>query len=141
MSARVSDMTTQTAEAQKKYVLISDVNGITNYDTVGECVPSLAELEEWVAPKLRELGVTQAMFAGEFVRASKWGDARLSDELYLVVISDREFDDFYKISHEYSGEHKLFIQVRLWETKFFSSGGGIDDLARTHYEDWKVIAL
>ena len=137
----MSDMTTQTAEAQKKYVLTSDVNGITNYDTVGECVPSLAEIEEWVAPKLRELGVTQAMFAGEFVRASKWGDARLSDELYLVVISDREFDDFYKISHEYSGEHKLFIQVRLWETKFFSPGKGIDDLARTHYEDWKVIAL
>ena len=108
---------------------------------VGECVPSLAEIEEWVAPRLRELGVTQAMFAGEFVRASKWGDARLSDELFLVVISDREFDDFYKISREYSGEHKLSIQVRLWETKFFSSGEGIDDLARTHYEDWKVISL
>ena len=141
MPARVADMTTQTTEFQEKYVLTSDANGITTYDTVGECVPSLAEIEEWVAPKLRDLGVTQAMFAGEFVRASKWGDARLSDELYLVVISDREFDDFYKISHEYSGEHKLFIQVRLWETKFFSSGGGIDDLARTHYEDWKVIAL
>ena len=121
--------------------MTSDANGITTYDTVGECVPSLAELEEWVAPRLRELGVTQAMFAGEFVRACKWGDARLSDELFLVVISDREFDDFYKISCEYSGERKLSIQVRLWETKFFSSGEGIDDLARTHYEDWKVIAL
>ena len=134
-------MTTQTAEFQKKYVLTSDANGISTYENVGECVPSLAELEEWVAPKLRELGVTPAMFAGEFVRACKWGDARLSDELFLVVISDREFDDFYKISREYSGERKLFIQIRLWETKFFSSGEGIDDLARTHYEDWKVIAL
>ena len=134
-------MTAQTTEFQERYVLTSDANGITTYDTVGECVPSLAEIEEWVAPRLRELGVTQAMFAGEFVRASKWGDARLSDELFLVVISDREFDDFYKISREYSGERKLFIQVRLWETKFFSSGEGIDDLARTHYEDWKVIAL
>ena len=134
-------MTAQTTEFQEKYVLTSDANGITTYDTVGECVPSLAELEEWVAPRLHELGVTQAMFAGEFVRACKWGDARLSDELFLVVISDREFDDFYKISREYSGERKLSIQVRLWETKFFSSGGGIDDLARTHYEDWKVIAL
>ena len=141
MSARVGDMTAQTTEFQERYVLTSDANGITTYDIVGECVPSLAEIEEWVAPKLRELGVTQAMFAGEFVRASKWGDARLSDELFLVVISDREFDDFYKISREYSGERKLFIQVRLWETKFFSSGEGIDDLARTHYEDWKVIAL
>ena len=121
--------------------MTSDANGITTYDTVGECVPSLAEIEDWVAPRLRELGVTQAMFAGEFVRACKWGDARLSDELFLVVISDREFDDFYKISREYSGERKLFIQIRLWETKFFSSGEGIDDLARTHYEDWKVIAL
>ena len=141
MSARVGDMTAQTTELSKKYVLTSDANGITNYDTVGECVPSLAEIEEWVAPRLRELGVTQAMFAGDFVRASKWGDARLSDELFLVVISDREFDDFYKISREYSGERKLSIQVRLWETKFFSSGEGIDDLARTHYEDWKVISL
>ena len=141
MSARVGDMTAQTTEFQERYVLTSDANGISTYDIVGECVPSLAELEEWVAPRLRELGVTQAMFAGEFVRASKWGDARLSDELFLVVISDREFDDFYKISREYSRERKLFIQVRLWETKFFSSGEGIDELARTHYEDWKVIAL
>ena len=57
VSARMSDMTTQTTEAQERYVLTSDANGITTYDIVGECVPTLAEIEEWVAPRLRELGV------------------------------------------------------------------------------------
>ena len=121
--------------------MTSDANGITTYDTVGECVPSLAELEEWVAPKLRELGVTQAMFAGEFVRASKWGDARLSDVLYLVVISDREYGDFMDISYASNDKFKVFIEFRLWETKFFKPESSIDVLGGRHYEFWKVIAL
>ena len=134
-------MTTQTTEFQKKYVLTCDANGISTYDTVGECVPSLAEIEEWVAPRLRELGVTQAMFAGEFVRAAKWGDARLSDVLYLVVISDREYGDFMDISYASNDKFKVFIEFRLWETKFFQPGASLDALGGRHYEFWKVIAL
>ena len=141
MSARVDDMTAQTAEFQERYVLTSDANGITTYDIVGECVPSLAEIEEWVAPRLRELGVTQAMFAGDFVRASKWGDARLSDELYLVVISDREYRDFMEISYASNDKFKLFIEFYLWETKSFRPGSNVDALGVTHYSYWKVIAL
>ena len=137
----MGDMTTQATEFQERYVLTSDANGITTYDTVGECVPSLQEIEEWVAPKLRELGVTQAMFAGEFVRASKWGDARLSDVLYLVVISDREYGDFMDISYASNDKFKVFIEFRLWETKFFKPESDIDVLGGRHYEFWKVIAL
>ena len=137
----MSDMTAQTTEFQESYVLTSDANGITTYDIVGECVPSLAEIEEWVVPKLRELGVTQAMFAGDFVRASKWGDARLSDELYLVVISDREYRDFMEISYASNDKFKLFIEFYLWETKSFRPGSNVDALGVTHYSYWKVIAL
>ena len=134
-------MTTQTTGFQERHVLTSDANGITTYETVGECVPSLAELEEWVAPRLRELGVTQAMFAGEFVRAAKWGDARLSDVLYLVVISDREYGDFMDISYASNDKFKVFIEFRLWETKSFRPGSNVDALGGSHYEFWKVIAL
>ena len=141
MPARMSDMTAQTTEFQERYVLTSDANGITTYDIVGECVPSLAEIEEWVVPKLRELGVTQAMFAGDFVRASKWGDARLSDELYLVAISDREYRDFMEISYASNEKFKLFIEFYLWETKSFRPGSNVDALGVTHYSYWKVIAL
>ena len=141
MPARVGDMTAQTTEFQERYVLTSDANGITTYDIVGECVPSLAEIEEWVVPKLRELGVTQAMFAGDFVRASKWGDARLSDELYLVAISDREYRDFMEISYASNEKFKLFIEFYLWETKSFRPGSNVDALGVTHYSYWKVIAL
>ena len=134
-------MTTQTTEFQERYVLTSDADGITTYDIVGECVPSLAEIEEWVAPKLRELGVTQAMFAGDFVRAAKWGDARLSDDLYLVVISDREYSDFTDISYASNKKFNVFIEFYLWETKFFKPGASVDALGVTHYSYWKVIAL
>ena len=34
VSARVGGMTTQTAEFQERYVLTSDANGITTYNTV-----------------------------------------------------------------------------------------------------------
>ena len=141
MSGRVGDVTTQTAEFQKKYVLTSDANGISNYRTVGECVPSLAEIEEWVAPKLRALGVTKAMFEGEFVRASKWGDARLSDELGLVVFSDREFDDFYEFTSEILRVRKLWIQIHLWETDSILPTSTLHDFAFSRYSDWKVISL
>ena len=141
MSARVGDMTTQTPEAQEKYVLTSDANGISNYDTVGECVPSLAEIEEWVAPELRALGVTRAMFEGEFVRASKWGDARLSDELGLVVFSDREFDEFYAFTSEILRVRRLWIQVYLWDTDSILPETTLDDFAFSRYSDWKVLEL
>ena len=134
-------MTTQTTEFQERYVLTSDANGISNYDTVGECVPSLAEIEEWVAPKLRALGVTRAMFEGEFVRASKWGDARLSDELGLVVFSDREFGDFYAFTSEILRVHKLWIQIYLWETDSILPETTLDDFAFSRYSDWKVLEL
>ena len=55
MSARVGDMTAQTTELSKKYVLTSDANGISSYDTVGECVSSLSEIEQFVIPH-RETG-------------------------------------------------------------------------------------
>ena len=141
MSARVGDMTTQTTEFQEKYVLTSDANGISSYDTVGECVPSLQEIEEWVAPKLRALGVTRAMFEGEFVRASKWGDARLSDELGLVVFSDREFNEFYEFTSEILRVRKLWIHIRLWETDSILPETTLDDFAFSRYSDWKVLEL
>ena len=134
-------MTTQTTEFQKRYVLTSDANGIMTYDTVGECVPSLAELEEWVAPKLRALGVKRAMFEGEFVRASKWGDARLSDELGLVVFSDREFKEFYEFTSEILRVRKLWIQIHLWETDSILPDTSLDDFAFSRYSDWKVLKL
>ena len=134
-------MTTQTTEFQEKYVLTSDANGITTYDTVGECVPSLAEIEEWVAPKLRALGVKRAMFEGEFVRASKWGDARLSDELGLVVFSDREFGEFYEFTSEILRVRKLWIHIRLWETDSILPATTLDDFAFSRYSDWKVLEL
>ena len=134
-------MTTQTTEFQERYVLTSDANGITTCDTVGECVPSLQEIEEWVAPKLRALGVTRAMFEGEFVRASKWGDARLSDELGLVVFSDREFKEFYEFTSEILRVRKLWIHIRLWETDSILPETTLDDFAFSRYSDWKVLEL
>ena len=141
VSARVSYMTTQTTEFQNKYVLTSDANGITTYDAVGECVPSLGEIERFVVPMLRELGVTQAMLAGVFVRASKWGDARLSDDLLLVVISDREHNDFSSISYASSKEFDIFIPVRLYESDFISPEETLDDFAFPRFEDWKVLSI
>ena len=116
MLARMSDMTSQPAitastavTEQAVAVPTRIVQGVKTCAPADECVPNLAEIEEWVAPKLEALGVTRAMFEGEFVRASKWGDARLSDELGLVVFSDREFDEFYEISCEILKNHKLYI--------------------------------
>ena len=141
MPAKVSDMTAQTTEFQKRYVLTSDANGISSYNTVGECVPSLQEIEEFVVPMLRELGVTQAMLAGVFVRACKWGDARLSDDLLLVVISDREHNDFTDISYATSKEFDIFIPVRLYESDFISPEETLDEFAFPRFEDWKVLAI
>ena len=141
MSVRVGDMTAQTTEFQERYVLTSDANGISSYDTVGECVPSLAEIEEWVAPKLRALGVKRAMFEGEFVRASKWGDARLSDELGLVVFSDREFGEFYEFTSEILRVRKLWIHIRLWRKEAILPDTSLDDFAFSRYSDWKVLEL
>ena len=121
--------------------MTSDANGISTYDAVGECVPSLAEIEEWVAPKLRALGVTRAMFEGEFVRASKWGDARLSDELGLVVFSDREFGDFYEFTSEILRVRKLWIHIRLWRKEAILPDTSLDDFAFSRYSDWKAISL
>ena len=137
----MGDMTTQTAEFQQKYVLASDANGISTYDTVGECVPSLAEIERFVVPMLRELGVAQAMLAGVFVRACKWGDARLSDDLLLVVISDREHNDFSSISYATSKEFDIFIPVRLYDSDFISPEETLDEFAFHRFEDWKVLSL
>ena len=141
MPARMSGMTTQTTEFQERHVLTSDANGISSYDTVGECVPSLAEIEEFVVPMLRELGVTQAMLAGVFVRACKWGDARLSDDLLLVVISDREHNDFTDISYATSKEFGIFIPVRLYESDFIAPEETLDEFAFPRFEDWKVLAI
>lgn len=116
--------------------------GVKTCAPVDECVPSMEEVEGWVAPKLRELGVTQAMFEGVFVRASKWGDARLSDELGLVIFSDKEFDTFYySISDEILKAHKLYIQIDLWATDSILPSSSLDDFAYSRYGDWKVIAL
>ena len=115
--------------------------GVKTCAPVGECVPSLQEIEEWVAPKLRALGVTRAMFEGEFVRASKWGDARLSDELGLVVFSDREFKEFYEFTSEILRVRKLWIHIRLWETDSILPETTLDDFAFSRYSDWKVLEL
>ena len=72
-------MTTQTAEFQEKYVLTSDANGISTYDAVGECVPSLGEIERFVTPRLKELGFVynflatglSSAFCGYFVKMRK----------------------------------------------------------------------
>ena len=148
MPARISDMTTQTATTASTAVTNQGIavptqtaQGVKTCAPVDQCVPSLTELEKRVAPKLRELGVTRAMFEGEFVRASKWGDARLSDELGLVVFSDREFDEFYEISCEILKNHKLYIQIHLWETDSILPESSLDDFAYSRYEDWKVISL
>ena len=144
----MSDMTSQTAMTASTAVTEQAVSvptkvaqGVKTCAPADECVPSLQEIEEWVTPKLRGLGVTKAMFEGEFVRASKWGDARLSDELGLVVFSDKEFDEFYEISCEILRNHKLYIQIHLWETDSILPESSLDDFAYSRYEDWKVISL
>lgn len=135
-------ITTSTAVTEQAVAVPTRIaQGVKTCAPADECVPSLAEIEEWVAPKLEALGVTRAMFEGEFVRASKWGDARLSDELGLVVFSDREFDEFYEISREILGNHKLYIQIHLWETDSILPESSLDDFAYSRYEDWKVISL
>ena len=141
MPARVSDMTTQTAEFQKKYVLTSDVNGISSYDAVGECVPSLAEIERFVTPRLKEHGIARALLEGEFVRASKWGDARRSDELRLVVFSDEEFNDLVHIRNELATAVDFYIKIKIWETDSILPEISLDDFAFSRYSDWKVLEL
>ena len=134
-------MTTQTTEFQKKYVLTSDANGITTYDAVGECVPSLAEIERFVVPRLQEHGITRALLEGEFVRASKWDDARRSDELRLVVFSDEEFNDLVHIRNELAAALNFYIRIKIWETDSILPEESLDDFAFSRYSDWKVLEL
>ena len=141
MSARVGDMTAQTTEFQERYVLTSDANGISSYDTVGECVPSLAEIEGFVIPRLKEHGITRAFLEGEFVRASKWGDARYSDELRLVVFSDEEFKDLVHIRDELAAALNFYIKIKIWETDSILPEESLDDFAFSRYSDWKVLKL
>ena len=134
-------MTTQTTEFQKRYVLTSDANGITTYDAVGECVPSLAEIERFVVPRLQEHGITRALLEGEFVRASKWDDARRSDELRLVVFSDEEFNDLVHIRNELAAALNFYIRIKIWETDSILPEESLDDFAFSRYSDWKVLEL
>ena len=134
-------MTTQTAEFQERYVLTSDANGITTYDAVGECVPSLAEIESFVVPRLQEHGITRALLEGEFVRASKWDDARRSDELRLVVFSDEEFNDLVHIRNELATALNFYIKIKIWETDSILPEESLDDFAFSRYSDWKVLEL
>ena len=137
----MSDMTAQTTEFQKKYVLTADANGISNYDAVGECVPSLAEIERFVTPRLKEHGIARALLEGEFVRASKWGDARRSDELRLVVFSDEEFNDLVHIRNELATALNFYIKIKIWETDSIMPETSLDDFAFSRYSDWKVLEL
>ena len=134
-------MTTQMTEFQEKYVLTSDVNGISTYDAVGECVPSLREIEQFVTSRLKEHGITQALLEGEFVRASKWGDARRSDELRLVVFSDEEFNDLVHIRNELAAALNFYIRIKIWETDSILPEESLDDFAFSRYSDWKVLEL
>ena len=134
-------MTTQTAEFQERYVLTSDANGITTYDAVGECVPSLAEIESFVVPRLQEHGITRALLEGEFVRASKWDDARRSDELRLVVFSDEEFNDLVHVRDELAAALNFYIRIKIWETDSILPEESLDDFAFSRYSDWKVLEL
>ena len=134
-------MTTQTAEFQKKYVLTSDANGITTYDAVGECAPRLAEIERFVVPRLQEHGITRALLEGEFVRASKWDDARLSDDLRLVVFSDEEFNDLVHIRNDLAAALNFYIRIKIWETDSILPEESLDDFAFSRYSDWKVLEL
>ena len=134
-------MTTQTTESQERYVLTSDANGITTYDAVGECVPSLAEIERFVMPLLLEHGITRALLEGEFVRASKWDDARRSDELRLVVFSDEEFNDLVHIRNELAAALNFYIRIKIWETDSILPEESLDDFAFSRYSDWKVLEL
>ena len=130
-----------TTEFQERYVLTSDANGISSYDTVGECVPSLQEIESFVIPRLKEHGITRASLEGEFVRASKWGDARRSDELRLVVFSDEEFKDLVHIRDELAAALNVYIKIKIWETDSILPEESLDDFAFSRYSDWKVLKL
>ena len=134
-------MTTQTTAAQEKYVLTSDTNGISSYDAVGECVPSLSEIEKLVTLRLKEHGIARALLEGEFVRASKWGDARRSDELRLVVFSDKEFNDLVHIRNELAAALNFYIKIKIWETDSILPETSLDDFAFSRYSDWKVLEL
>ena len=134
-------MTTQTTEFHERYVLTSDANGISTYDAVGECVPSLAEIERFVLPRLQEHGITRALLEGEFVRASKWDDARRSDELRLVVFSDEEFNDLVHIRNELAAALNFYIRIKIWETDSILPEESLDDFASSRYSDWKVLEL
>ena len=134
-------MTTQTTEFQDRYVLTSDANGITTYDAVGECVPRLAEIERFVVPRLQEHGITRALLESEFVRASKWDDARRSDELRLVVFSDEEFNDLVHIRNELAAALNFYIRIKIWETDSILPEESLDDFAFSRYSDWKVLEL
>ena len=134
-------MTTQTTEIRERYVLTSDANGITTYNTVGECVPSLGEIEKFVTSRLKEHGVAGALLEGEFVRASKWDDARRSDELRLVVFSDEEFKDLVHIRNELAIALNFYIKIKIWETDSILPDISLDDFAFSRYSDWKVLEL
>ena len=59
--------------------MTSDTNGISTYDAVGECVPSLGEIERFVTPRLNEHGFVynslaiglSSSFCGYFVKMGK----------------------------------------------------------------------
>ena len=115
--------------------------GVKTCAPVGECVPSLAEIESFVIPRLKEHGITRAFLEGEFVRASKWGDARRSDELRLVVFSDEEFSDLVHIRNELATALNFYIKIKIWETDSILPEESLDDFAFSRYSDWKVLNL
>ena len=121
--------------------MTSDANGISSYDAISECVPSLAEIERFVTPRLKEHGIARALLEGEFVRASKWGDARRSDELRLVVFSDEEFNDLVHIRNELATALNFYIKIKIWETDSIMPETSLDDFAFSRYSDWKVLEL
>ena len=115
--------------------------GVKTCAPVGECVPSLAEIESFVIPRLKEHGITRAFLEGEFVRASKWGDARRSDELRLVVFSDEEFKDLVHIRDELAAALNFYIKIKIWEIDSILPEESLNDFAFSRYSDWKVLKL
>ena len=115
--------------------------GVKTCAPVGECVPSLQEIESFVIPRLKEHGITRAFLEGEFVRASKWGDARRSDELRLVLFSDEEFKDLVHVRDELAAALNFYIKIKIWETDSILPEESLNDFAFSRYSDWKVLKL
>ena len=141
-------MTTQTAMTASTAVTDQAVapptqtaQGVKTCAPVGECVPSLQVIESFVVPRLKEHGITRALLEGEFVRASKWGDARRSDELRLVVFSDEEFNDLVHIRNELAIAMNFYIKIKIWETDSILPEESLNDFAFSRYSDWKVLKL